>query len=1343
MRNEKATLMLCLLFFIGLQTLLATNPNFNVTVEDGPSRHYFTLSNDTSVVELNQLLPGQTYTIFVSGDQKDCLPMFMEATDGPKVVLTFVASQTQQLIHLGKECVDAIDIRFSIGCTSCPQNTSPRNPMGISTDQNYTATELIQDVFIGGDCFDVDDSSITSSGHNLSQGYFSGGQSSINLEEGIILSTGSVLNAVGPNDIYNTGNSFFNYVGDPDLTEMIGSSIIYDVTSIEFDFTPTTDQVSFDFVLASEEYCEYATSSFNDAFGFFISGPGINGPFTNGAENIALIPGTTNYTSINSVNHLNNPAYYVNNIPADHHGTMPAFLDCAGYPTSVDGFAIMDLEYDGYTSAMTAMANVQACETYHIKLIIADVTDSYFDSAVFLRANSFSAGQAASVSTDAPGGADAANIAYEDCLDSYFVFERESDDLSEAMTVNYTISNASTATAGVDYAFLPNSITIPAGDSTYLLPVDVFSDALVEGAESIILELEAPCSCDQPFVTLYIDDGAEIDIVTQDAFFCDPSTLTIAPLISGGVGTLTYQWSNGATTPSIDVFANTNTSYTLNVSDICGNVASATTDVSVVPVPTASISGYELVCFESPDAELVIDFTGVGPWEIVYSIDNVNQPPITGITDNPFTLNATTLGTYQLESVSAYNCDGSVQGAGTVAQTVFDLDYTTTDETCPEAADGSINVTVSGGLGPYTYSWDNGAAPLPNPTDLGTGVYALTFTDANGCGMSQIISVGLDPNVPTAEAGPDTLLTCSVTAVDLSGEGSANNIYSPLWTTNNGNIVANANSYAPTIDQPGIYQLQVTNVNTGCTITDEVQVNIDTLAPNAVINTVGASELNCANRITTLDGLFSMPNGQLDFSWTTQGGNILGDPNDVNPEVDAGGTYILTVTNILNGCIDTAQLDITADFELPTVNINTPELLTCTDSTVTLPASNSSFGTNYTILWTTGDGNFVADTNTLDPTVDQPGVYTLTIFNTSNQCESQDSVLVMEDREAPIADAGLPTELGCNDEMVPLDGSSSSIGNDYNYQWLTDDGVIETGANGLSPEVSTAGTYTLQVIDLSNGCTDFADVLVSEDTDVPYAMDILISEPQCFGEEGSISIPAVYGGEGPYVFSIDGGETFFNESFFAELQPGNFDLQVQDIEGCVYDSVTYIPAPYQVIVDVEPEVTIDLGESYTIQPSINIPWSSISTIRWTPEDDLDCVDCWEPTASPFNTTLYGITVMDENGCPASAEILVRVDKTRRIFIPNAFSPNVDGMNDAFHIFSKEGQVSRITNFQIFNRWGGKVFEVSDAMPNDPSFGWDGRIDGELANPAVYIYFAEIEFIDGETIMYKGDVTVTD
>jgi gliding motility-associated-like protein len=118
-----------------------------------------------------------------------------------------------------------------------------------------------------------------------------------------------------------------------------------------------------------------------------------------------------------------------------------------------------------------------------------------------------------------------------------------------------------------------------------------------------------------------------------------------------------------------------------------------------------------------------------------------------------------------------------------------------------------------------------------------------------------------------------------------------------------------------------------------------------------------------------------------------------------------------------------------------------------------------------------------------------------------------------------------------------------------------------------------------------------------------------------------------------------------------------------------------------------------------------------------------------------------VTVIDTSGCSITARIILRVDKTREVYIPNAFSPNGDGTNDRIMIFANAEKIIQVNTFRIFDRWGEIVFEANDFQPNDPKKGWDGFLNGEKLNPAVFVYFAEIEFIDGVTILYKGDVTL--
>lgn len=1236
----------------------------NIPVRKGSSRHLLFLEDAINKTQLLQLKPGENYEVFLTADDPNCQLSFNLPEGGSDMVLTFEAEGEELLLEIEKDCTEPVDAYISISCTSCYE-TEARSLASIAVDENYTPNQLVKDVFIGGDCFDLEDQSISFSGDDLSRGYFSNGASSINFEDGIILSTGDIYNSAGPNDLYNAGNAFVAPSTDADLSQMVNNNSLYDVAALEFDFTPTTNQVSFEFVFASEEYCEYVNSPFNDVFGFFISGPGINGPFTNNAENIAVVPNSTDYTAINSVNHLTNSAYYVNNIPSAQHPNIPFALQCTNYPTATDGAAINDLEFDGFTTVMTAMANVQACETYHIKLVIADVGDAYFDSAVFLKANGFSSGESTVVTTEVPGVDSSSNVVYEGCLDGSFVFTRNTnDDLSLPLDVNVVVSPLSTATAGIDYEALPASITIPAGDSIYYLSVLSYADALNEGSESILLELESFCSCANPFATMYIEDALPIVVEPVDLSFCDPDTISINVQVSGGSGLHTYLWETGETTSVISPYVDASSTYSVTVTDLCGSSAVAENNITFTMTPSALISGQYFLCDTNSNAPLQIDFTGTSPWSFVYTIDGVEQPLVAEITANPFILEVNEAGVYALQTISSAHCEGDVQGEAMV-----------------EVAD--------------------------------------MFADAGGFAA----------------------LDCITKTVILHGSATAGNNLVYNWTTINGNIISGENTLNLLVDQPGSYTLIVTDTSTNCIASDETQVLLNVFSPVAEATLIGPQVLDCTTPSTTLDASTSQPVEGLTFEWTTIDGNIISGDSTMNPVVNAAGQYLLTVISLTNGCTDVDSITIGIHVELPQVVLEPIGNLNCIDSFLTIYANNSSFGTNFEITWATSDGNFIAGTDSLTPLIDQVGTYSLTILDTNNDCQMTDSIVVQEDRMPPVSDAGLPVELNCNNDTWTLDGNGSSTGIPFFYLWTTINGTILNGDNSLNPEINSAGVYTLLVTNNFNGCAALDSVLVTENTNVPNSADVEIFEPLCFGDLGGVAISTVYGGTEPYTHSIDDGQSFSNENVFLNLPYGNISLLIKDAEGCIYEEELFIPEASEVQLELIPEVEINLGDSYQINALTNLAENEIDSIFWTPDESLSCNNCLNPLATPLETTRYKVWLSNENDCPAEAKILLRVRKDRGVYIPNVFSPNGDGNNDLFLIYANQEMITRIPRFQIFNRWGGKVFEVKDAMPNDPAFGWDGRMKGKPSNSAVFIYVAEIEFIDGVKLLYKGDVTI--
>jgi len=183
----------------------------------------------------------------------------------------------------------------------------------------------------------------------------------------------------------------------------------------------------------------------------------------------------------------------------------------------------------------------------------------------------------------------------------------------------------------------------------------------------------------------------------------------------------------------------------------------------------------------------------------------------------------------------------------------------------------------------------------------------------------------------------------------------------------------------------------------------------------------------------------------------------------------------------------------------------------------------------------------------------------------------------------------------------------------------------------------------------------------------------------------------------------------------------------------------FIPEPPAVTLTVTPQVTLTLGDSYQLSALTNIPPNELASIVWSPALGLSCDDCFRPVVSALQNTLYTVTVTNLNGCSALAGVQILVEKPE-LFIPNMFSPNFDGINDRFTIYSAPGALREIRQMRIFSRWGEHIFEASSIQPNDELAGWDGTYRGKIVDVGVYVWMAEIVWADGSVEWIKGDVT---
>jgi gliding motility-associated-like protein len=442
-------------------------------------------------------------------------------------------------------------------------------------DNTLTVEEYVLEVLLGDG---VSASNITFNGGSaninvLQVGSFNSDNANVGISTGLVMASGGVTTTLGPNNIgsqtIDTGLGLFGGT-DQDLIDISSGFGINDWCIIEFDFIPTGDSISFNYVWGSEEYLEFVNSSFNDIFGFFLSGPGINGPFLNNAENIALIPNTNLPVTIDNVNSGVNSQYYIDN----GDGFSEPYASDATY-----------IQFDGFTVPLLASAAVQCGETYHIKLALADSGDSGFDCGVFLEEGSFSSNalSIAGAVVDAPSFLPGATV-LEGCVDGYFTIFQP--DLTTADTVTITISGP--AQNGVDFVTMETEWIIPVGAESVEIPLVPLDDNITEGTESVTIQYTYQNSCgdlDTASATMFIQDYIDMTLDLDEEFICPGQNAQVNATPNGGAPSFSYDWSTGQSSANVTFDSedvDESLEVTVTVSDYCENEV---TDTFIISEP--------------------------------------------------------------------------------------------------------------------------------------------------------------------------------------------------------------------------------------------------------------------------------------------------------------------------------------------------------------------------------------------------------------------------------------------------------------------------------------------------------------------------------------------------------------------------------------------------------------------------------------------------------------------------------------------------------------------------------------------------------------------------------------
>ncbi len=315
---------------------------------------------------------------------------------------------------------------------------------------------------------------------------------------------------------------------------------------------------------------------------------------------------------------------------------------------------------------------------------------------------------------------------------------------------------------------------------------------------------------------------------------------------------------------------------------------------------------------------------------------------------------------------------------------------------------------------------------------------------------------------------------------------------------------------------------------------------------------------------------------------------------------------------------------------------------------------------------------------------------------------------------------------GENDGFIIANPSGASP---FAYSWSAGD--TNPSITGLP-----AGDYSLSLTDVY-GCTVVASFTLTSPDSLQLTLDI--HQPLCIDiDSGSITITPE-GGAQPYLFALEGGD-WQPEPEFTNLSPGDYRVLMTDANGCIRGEPFTIGSVSGIAVDLGPDRVVELGDQITLVALVTVPADSLSQVEWS-IDSLTCPECLSQVIRPGSSGVYSIAVVGNNGCRDADTVWVRVTTEKRIYVPNIFAPDTDGLNGVFYLFAKEGVVQNIRRFVVFDRWGNAVFSAENAPASDPAFGWNGTYKSQPLDPGVFTWYAEVEFIDGTAELLSGDVTL--
>lgn len=1115
-----------------------------------------------------------------------------------------------------------------------------RAQMIVTVDSN--ATSLAQT--LAGPGVTVSNATLTCTG--IATGTFSAIPATLPIGQGVVLTSGRATDVLPPNNY--TGTTWNNQVGaDPDLNALDPFSFAgnYDACALEFDMFVTDDTVSFDYIFASEEYNEWVNSQYNDVFAFFISGPGITG-----LQNIALVPGTNERVRINTINCDTNSQYYICNNLFDPFANVIYGSDCGPGICPADSFPWL-LEYDGFTTVLKAVAGVQACNTYHLKLAIQDNSDPFLDAGVFIRRNSISSGAVMiTAEVDYTDQLFGNATAVEGCINGRFKIE-----LTDPSTNPFVVDlfSGGTATDGVDYQPINTTVTFAPGDTVEYIDINVIADGLVDPNETVFLYQLSPCT-GLPIDTtvLYITDNFNAQ-AAADTGICQGETVFL--YVNGGAG-VTYAWSPASGLTCTDCqypFATplANTTYTVVITSTGG--CTATDEVEFNISPSFSFAGNDTsTCGYSMSLSGSDAMGTPSIWSLI-------SAPVGGVSVFSDSTSQTTSVVVSLAGIYkyTYTVGNFCQNTDTITVYFNDPDVSISPADTGVCPGSCVTLSAVTNGAPATYSVN---ANLPIPDDDWNGI-ASTVEVAGHClqtiqnnwtiaNVTVNVDHDWDDDVKLSLIAPDgeailltynnggsgddftnTIFTTTASTSIASGTAPFTGEFQPqqpfgwlagsplngtwtllatdLWAGNTGtllnwSITFNTNTYAwsPSAGlsatdvanpeacptNPTTYTLIVTN-DCGCNDTTTAFINTSGgLQTEIIITDASCNQSNGSASATVASG--TSP-----YTYTWSNGDTSSTANNL-----PSGTYIVTVSDA-TGCnsIDTALVG-TSGGPLVVATITNASCGQI-DGSIELDISGGTLP--YNLIWSNGE-------TTDDLFNAPPDSYSVTVAD-SNGCSSTFSYDILEDSCTGTLTITLGVSGGCDTAGSFIDVTATGTA-PFTFSW-------SNGATSEDLTATTTGTYIVTVSDAGGEIVvDSVNITIS----LPPSISVVVQSASCNQFNGNIDVTT--SGNAPLSFSWNNG---FTGEDLTNVGAGTYSLTVTDTNGCsstIDTTVSTTAAPDATFVVTDPACGLDNGSIDVNTNGGTTPY----TFSWS--NGLTSEDLFALTAGS-----YSLTITDANNCSVS------------------------------------------------------------------------------------------------------------